>query len=155
MAIDLPLISKFSQSTCFPASASTSNIQQFASPTSHSPYWPPVKPLIPSLFCSEVIHNFLCIILALMKIVKNRNTLIIPLPYVLHRQKFENNASSIKNFEICLCKCIQKDPEVHKNKLNKSQWDGISFFLEKRNKTPQIFFLSPVTIHNILYKNTL
>lgn len=31
---------------------------------------------------------------------------------------------------------------------------GIKFlFLEKRNKTPQIFFLSSVTIHNILYKN--
>lgn len=60
--------------------------------------------------------------------------------YVIHRQKLEINAARIRNFQICLLKCIQKDSEVQKNKPNKSQWDGIYFFLiEKRNKTPQIF----------------
>lgn len=107
-----------------------------------------------SRFCSKVIHNFLCLILVIRKMVKNLNTLIIPLSYIIHRQKFENNTSSIKNFQICLCKCIQKDPEVQRNKLNKSQWDGIFFFQRKETRHHR-FFLSPVTIHSILYKNTI
>lgn len=83
--------------------------------------------------------------------VKNLNTLIISLSHVVHRQKFENNNSSIKTFQIRLCKCIQKDPEVYKNKLNKFQWDGIFFSY----RTIDYFFLSPVTIHIILYKNII
>lgn len=139
MAINLPLISKFSQSTCFPTSASTSNIQQSLLHL-EATLLTVVQLNHSSLFCSKVIHNFLCIILVIRKMVKNLSTIITLYLMLFTGRNLKTILSSIKNFQICLCECIQKDPEVQKNKLNKSQWDRIFFFLEKRNKTPQIFF---------------
>lgn len=138
MAINLPLISKFSQSTCFPTSASTSNIQQSllhlevtlltVLQLNHS-----------SLFCSKVINHFLCIILVIRKTVKNLSTIITLYLMLFTGRNLKTILSSIKNFQICLCKCIQKDPEVQKNKLNKSQWDRISFPREKKQDTTDFF----------------
>lgn len=138
MAIKLPSISKFSQRSCFRTSVSTHNIQQ-------SLLHLEIILLtfcqynLSSLFCSKVIHDFLCIILVIKKMAKHLNTLIIPLSYVIHRQKFENHTWSIKNFQTCLCKCIQKYPEVQKNKLNKSQWDRTFFPREKKQDTTDFF----------------
>lgn len=53
---------------------------------------------------------------------------------------------------MCLCKCIQKDPEVQKNKLNESQRDEISFSREKKQDTTD-FFSKPCNYTHILYKN--
>lgn len=134
MAIKLPSISKFSQRPGFRTSVPTPNIQQSLLHLEII-LFTVCQYSLSSLFYSKVIHNFLCIILVIRKMAKHLNTLIIPLSYVIHRQKFENNTSSIKNFQICLCKCIQRDPEVQKNKLNKSQWDGTFFPREKKQDT--------------------
>lgn len=151
-AINLPFISKFSKHMpsyiCFYLQNPVCFTQKLLLSVLHLNH--------SSLFSSSFLIVIFRIVLVIRRTVKNLNAFIISLSYVIHRQKLEINTASTTKLSSTLCKFTQKDPEIQKNKLNKSQWDGIYFlFLQRKETRHHSFFLSPVTIHNILYKNTI